>query len=100
MKILTWLLIFVFGFVMWAGVGFKVLEWISGELIDEAWNNSYKQFQQAYPGSTAQKQANVLVLDKLEVQKHAFIQQTKDKLTDYIVNMIKGWTGVAVSPLK
>jgi hypothetical protein len=65
------------------------LEGISGDLIDEAWNNSYSQFQKAYPGSTAQKQANVLVLDKLEVQKQAFIQETKDKLSDYIVNMIK-----------
>jgi len=63
--LLTWLFIFVFGFIVGAGVGFKILEGVSTDLLLEAWDNSYAQFQQAYPGSTAQQQLD----QKVEEQK-------------------------------
>lgn len=71
-KLLTWVIIFVLGFIVGAGVGFKVLEWISGELLLEAWDNSYQQFQQNYPSSA---------LDQtVEEQKWVILEQIKEWL--------------------
>lgn len=81
--LITWLLIFVFGFVIWAGVWFKVLEWISGNLLVEAWDNSYEQFQNSYPGSTAQNQLN----QKVEEQKAILMEKLKKWLKDQILEI-------------
>lgn len=84
--LITWVLIFVFGFVVWAWVGFKILEGVSGDLLVEAWDNSYQQFQQTYPWSTAQNQLN----QKVEEQKSILLEKLKDWLKDYFLNAIKG----------
>ena len=88
--VITWALLILFWFVMWAGVGFKVFQGVSGDLVAEAWDNSYKQFQQTYPGSKVQKQTDAMIAEK----KQALIEEAKAKLSDYIMNMIKWntWT--------
>lgn len=86
--LLLWLFIFIFWFIVWAGVGFKVLEWVSSDLLLEAWDNSYEQFQQAYPGSTAQNQLN----QKVEEQKWILLEKLKNWLKDQIVNMLSFWS--------
>ncbi len=91
--VITWVLLVGFGFVMWAGVGFKVFQWVSGDLVAEAWDNSYKQFQQTYPGSKVQKQTDAMI----EQKKQALVDEVKAKLSDYIMNLIKGGSGVTVT---
>lgn len=89
----TWAFIFVFGFVIGAGVGFKVLEGVSTGLVVEAMDNSYAQFQQSYSGSVAQKAANKVIFDKIEEQKQVVMDQIKAGM----VNYIKGLFTVAQS---
>lgn len=84
--VITWIILILFGFIMWAGVWFKVFQGVSGDLIAEAWDNSYKQFQQTYPGSTIQKQTDAVI----EQKKQELVQQMKDELSDYVVKMLKG----------
>ena len=81
--LLTWLFIFVFGFIVGAGVGFKILEGVSTDLLLEAWDNSYAQFQQAYPGSTAQQQLD----QKVEEQKWILLENIKNGLKDQLMSM-------------
>jgi len=81
--LITWVIIFVFGFIVWAGVWFKVLEWISGDLLIEAWDNSYQQFQQSYQGSSAQQQLD----QKVAEQKWILLENLKDWLKDQVLNM-------------
>jgi len=83
-----WLFIFIFWFVVWAGVGFKVLEWVSSDLLLEAWDNSYQQFQQSYPGSTAQNQLN----QKVEEQKSILLEKLKTWFKEQILSMFSFWT--------
>lgn len=83
--VLTWLALVLFGFVMGAGVWFKVFQWISGDLVAEAWDNSYKQFQQTYPGSKIQRQTDTMIEEK----KQELIEQVKSKLSDYVFKTIK-----------
>jgi len=78
---------------MWAGVGFKVFQWVSGDLVAEAWDNSYKQFQQTYPGSNVQKQTNAIV----EQKKQQLVDEVKARLSDYVMNLIKGGSWVVIS---
>lgn len=90
--LLTWLFIFVFGFIVGAGVGFKVLEGVSSDLLLEAWDNSYAQFQQTYPGSTAQKQLD----QKVDEQKQVLIENIKNGLKDQLMSMFTlGGTGTS-----
>ncbi|MEI6426094.1 MAG: hypothetical protein WCO66_01955 [Candidatus Absconditabacteria bacterium] len=91
--VITWVLLVGFGFVMGAGVGFKVFQGVSGDLVAEAWDNSYKQFQQTYPGSKVQKQTDAMI----EQKKQALVDEVKAKLSDYIMNLIKGGSGVTVT---
>jgi len=84
-SIITWLIIFVLGFIVGAGVGFKVLEWISGDLLIQAWDNSYSQFQKAYPWSTAQQQID----SKMNEQKAIIAEQIKNWFKDYILWYLK-----------
>lgn len=84
--VITWAALILFGFIMWAGVGFKVFQGVSGDLVAEAWDNSYKQFQKTYPGSNVQKQTDAMI----EAKKQQLIQQMKDELSDYVVKMLKG----------
>jgi hypothetical protein len=81
--LLTWLFIFVFGFIVGAGVGFKILEGVSTDLLLEAWDNSYTQFQQTYPGSTAQQQLS----KKVDEQKQVLIENIKNGLKDQLMSM-------------
>lgn len=86
-KLLTWIIIFVLGFIIWAGVGFKILEWVSSEIFLEAWDNSYNQFQQVYPWSTAQKQLS----QKVEEQKWILLEQIQNGLKDKLLKMFSIW---------
>ncbi len=81
--LLIWVFIFIFGFIVGAGVGFKVLEGVSSDLLLEAWDNSYAQFQQAYPGSTAQQQLD----QKVEEQKWILLENIKNGLKDQLMSM-------------
>lgn len=83
--ILIWIALVLFGFMMGVGVGFKVFEGISGDLIAEAWDNSYKQFQTVYPGSSIQRNTDAIIAQK----KEAFIQEIKDNFSDYVLKMLK-----------
>lgn len=91
--IITWAALVIFGFIMWAGVGFKVFQWVSGDLVSEAWDNSYKQFQQTYPGSKVQKQTDAMI----EKKKQQLVDEVKAKLSDYVMNLIKGGSGVTLT---
>lgn len=84
--LLTWLFIFIFWFIVGAGVWFKILEGVSSDLLLEAWDNSYTQFQQAYPGSTAQQQLS----QKVEEQKAVLAENIKNGLKEYFLNALKG----------
>lgn len=84
--LLTWLFIFIFGFIVGAGVWFKILEGVSSDLLLEAWDNSYTQFQEAYPGSTAQQQLS----QKVEAQKQVLAENIKNGLKDYFLSALKG----------
>jgi hypothetical protein len=78
------ILIFILGFVVWAWVGFQILEWMSMRLLAEAWDNSYEQFQEAYPWSAAQ-----MALDKkFQEQKQILVQHIKDSLKENFLNEI------------
>lgn len=89
--LLTWLLIFIFGFIVWAGAWFKILEWFSTDLLLEAWDNSYEQFQETYPWSTAQQQ----LTQKVEEQKAVLMENIKNGLKDYFLNALK-WASTEV----
>ena len=78
--ILLWVLIFVFGFIMWAGAGFKILQGISTDLVVEATKNTSAQFQQAYSGSEAQKR----IQDLVDQQKGVISAQISAGLQTYI----------------
>lgn len=83
-SILTWVIIFILGFIVGAGVGFKILEGVSWDLLIQARDNSYNQFQKAYPWSTAQKQLN----QKIEEQKKILMQEIKKWLKKYLLTFI------------
>lgn len=85
--LLTWFIIFVLWFVVWAWAGFKILEWFSTELLLDAWDNSYQQFQEAYPGSTAQQQLS----QKIEDQKQVLMENIKSWLKEQLMSMISFW---------
>ncbi len=76
-------MIFVFGFIVGAGVGFKILEWISTQVLVEAWENSYAEFQKSYPWSNIQQQLN----QKLEEQKTILIQYVQQWLKDRVLKL-------------
>jgi hypothetical protein len=88
-----WIIIFVFGFVVGAWAGFKVLEWVSSDLLLEAWDNSYQEFQKTYPWSTAQNQLN----QKVEEQKWILLEKLKNWLKDQLVKMFSFGTTNQVS---
>lgn len=91
--LLTWLFIFIFGFIVGAWVGFKILEWVSWDLLLEAWDNSYAQFQQAYPWSTAQQQLS----QKVDEQKQILMENIKNGLKDQLMSMFSFWgTGTEI----
>ncbi len=93
--LLTWLFIFVFGFVIWAGVGFKVLEGISSDLVIEAFDNSYDQFKQSYSGSAAQKKADQVIFDKIEEQKNTITENIKSGMLNYLKGLLSGTGNMA-----
>lgn len=75
-KLIVFIVIFVLWFVLWTGVGFKILEWISTDLVMEAFENSSAWFANAYSWSAAQWKVNE--------QKAKITASIKDGIMEYV----------------
>lgn len=87
-NLILFAIIFIFGFVLGTGVGFKILEWISSQTLVDAWDSTAKQFESQYSGSATQQKVNEMFFAKLEQQKQAIISQTEENLKAYALQKI------------
>lgn len=76
-------IIFIFGFILGAGAGFKVLEGMSTDVVMQAFQNSSVAFGEAYSGSAAQWS-----VAWYQAQMNTFIEEQKTKVTEQIKNGI------------
>lgn len=75
--------IFVFWFVLWAWVGFKVLEGVSSDIVVQAFENSYSGFNQALPSSTLWvkiEEVKTDIKDQINAGLKAYITQKIDDI--------------------
>lgn len=78
-KILLLLIVFILWFVVWTWVWFKILEGVSSDILHEALQNSYAQFQDAYSGSKSQ--------EAIDQQKLLLMEQLKGGVKEYLMGL-------------
>jgi hypothetical protein len=79
------IIIFVLGFILGAGAGFKILQGFSTDLVIEAFQNSAQGFTEAYSGSAVQ--------EAVQGQKDALETQVKNSILEYVKGKLGMGTG-------
>jgi|GEM_PF-6514725 len=79
------LIIFILGFILGAGTGFKVLQGFSTDLVIESFQNSAQGFSEAFSGSAIQS--------AIQGQKDTLEAQVKNGILEYIKGKLGMGTG-------